>query len=192
MFEEQLDLGSAALRFQIEGLAGEPAAGGAHLVEGPLLEAHARLSAVRLEIQIEPAVASRIEVGLGRGEHQRRVSGGDELHAGAVLPGELVHHREQGWDDAQLPLGVKVRLDLIDEEDDLGGRLVAQELGGGEVLVPGPHQQISERDDAAHASRGMDDGNILAVRHRERRIALGIIDGDLDELARAERLFLAR
>ena len=143
-----------ARRLEIEGLAGEPVP---YLAHGMVL-ALAQRDGPPVEIEVEPRVVRGIEERLEGSEDERRVRGRDELHLGAVLAREGVHHLEQRRDDAALPLRVEVALDFVDEEDDLARRGVAPQLGALDVLLPRPGEQVRERDDAPHARRGVEIG----------------------------------
>ncbi len=164
----------------VEGVADEPAGGVAVFFE----LAAAEDDAAALEIEVEPGVGCGVEKRFGGRHDEGRMGGGDQLHFG--LADQLLHYRDEGGDDLPLPLGVEMGFDFIDEEDDLFGGVGTEERGGLFVLFPGPNEQVGQGEDAAHASGGVEDGDVLAVGHADGGDVAGVVETEAGEFAGTE------
>jgi hypothetical protein len=71
---------------------------------------------------------------------------------------------------------MQVRFDLVEQDHDARGRLLAELRRCDEVLSPGPRQHVGQRRDAPRAERRVENRHVLAIAHANRRDIAGVID----------------
>lgn len=129
----------------------------------------------RLRVEVEQAIARRIDVGLERGQHERRVARGDDLQLERRIDGG--GQLEQRGPDATLPAWVQMQLELVDQHTHLAARLDLEDRGSARVLHPRPRQQVREHRDAAHAGRREHDGDVVSAPWaRQRRDVARVVE----------------
>ena len=104
---------------------------------------------------------------------------------------EAGHHGKKRRKKEPLPARMQVRLDLVDEEDDPVGLGLPQELRRALVLLPGPDEQIGERDHALHPRRGEDEGD-RSIRHLESRMVPHVVEAHARRVSGAKLFLLTR
>ncbi len=139
------------------------------------------------EIEHVDAVSFGVEDRLERGHHQRRVGRGDDLarRSGGRALEQLACDGQQGWQQGPLPPRMQVRFEFVDEEEDpvFGG--LVEKLRGQKMFLPGPDEEVGQRDDSLHASGGQGEGDV-AVGSLEGGDVSNVVDPYAGGLGRLE------
>ena len=111
-----------------------------------------------------------------------------ELNSRLAGSGQFVHRLEYGGHHGPLPARMEMRLDFVEQEDDLASALQSELLGSAEVFTPRPHHHVGQRRDPAHSRGGMYDRYRVGVFRADRRNILGVVDRQAPNLPDCYRL----
>ena len=136
------------------------------------------------ELERHHRVAAPDEGWIERSRHEWRMCCDNELHS--TLDSEGVHHVAKSRQDLRLPARVQMRLDLVDQHDDLTLRGHPQSVSRSLMLLPSPNEQVRKLHDALDARARVRERDI-AVAGAQHGYVADVVDRDAARFLRELR-----